>query len=178
MFSQDRYQQALDFAARAHGDQRVPGSGFPYVVHLAKVAMETIAACAADPALDGDLAVACALLHDSIEDAGVAAADIEAQFGPSVRRGVEALTKDESLPKERRMQDSLDRIKAQPREIWIVKLADRITNLEPAPPHWTAEKRRAYREEARTILENLRGASELLERRIEARIGAYDVGVP
>ena len=66
MFSQDLFKRALDFAAAAHGDQRVPGTGHPYVTHLAKVAMETIAACEADPKLDADLAIPCALLHDAI----------------------------------------------------------------------------------------------------------------
>ena len=36
------YKRAIDFAASAHGAQTIPGSGFPYVVHVAKVAMEVI----------------------------------------------------------------------------------------------------------------------------------------
>ena len=43
-FDQDRYKKALDFAARVHRDQFVPGSGAPYVVHLVKVAMEVMVA--------------------------------------------------------------------------------------------------------------------------------------
>jgi hypothetical protein len=39
-----------------------------------------------------------------------------------------------------------------------VVLADRITNLEPAPPHWTAEKRVKYRAEAQQIHDALHGA--------------------
>jgi guanosine-3',5'-bis(diphosphate) 3'-pyrophosphohydrolase len=174
MFSQDLYKRALDFAARAHADQKEPGHGFPYVVHLAKVAMETIAACESDPTLDGDVAIPCALLHDTIEDAGVSEDAIRETFGDAVARGVSALTKDPSLPKESQMRDSLERIKKQPRDIWAVKLADRITNLEPPPARWNEAKRRKYQEEARQIREHLRGASELLERRIEEKIAAYD----
>jgi (p)ppGpp synthase/HD superfamily hydrolase len=173
MWSQDAYKRAIDFAARAHGDQRVPGSGHPYVVHLGKVAMEVMTACAADPSLDADLAISCALLHDTIEDAGVTRAQIEAELGAAVAEGVAALTKNASLEKSRQMSDSLARIRARPREVWAVKLADRITNLEPPPPHWSAEKRRAYREEARLILDQLRGASALLEQRIEEKIRDY-----
>ncbi len=62
------YKRAGDFAARAHGDQKVPGSGFPYVVHASKVAMEVLAATEDEPELDRDFAVACALLHDTVED--------------------------------------------------------------------------------------------------------------
>lgn len=174
MWNQDTYKRALDFAAKAHGDQKVPGSGFPYVVHLSKVAMETLAACVVEPDVDADLAVTCALLHDCIEDAGVTYEQMEAHFGARVADGVRALTKDESLPKSARMEDSLSRIRQQPREIWMVKLADRITNLEPPPSHWTLEKRRAYLAEATQILERLRGASALLERRLAEKMAAYE----
>jgi (p)ppGpp synthase/HD superfamily hydrolase len=57
--------------------------------------------------------------------------------------------------------------------VWIVKLADRITNLAPPPAHWTADKRRSYRDEAIVIADTLAGASRLLEARIRARIDAY-----
>jgi (p)ppGpp synthase/HD superfamily hydrolase len=173
MFSQDLYKRALDFAAAAHGDQKVPGTEHPYVTHLAKVAMETIAACQADPKLDADLAIPCALLHDAIEDAGVSYDDIRQAFGSAVADGVRALTKDGSLPKEQQMADSLERIRLQPPEIWVVKLADRITNLERPPERWSREKRMKYREEARQIRDRLRGASTSLEQRIEEKIEAY-----
>lgn len=174
MWSQDLYKRALDFAARAHGSQKVPGSGFPYVVHVTKVAMEAMAACVDDPTADINLALACALLHDSMEDAGVTAARLSAEFGLAVAEGVRALTKDESVPKEARMADALERIRRQPREVWIVKLADRITNLEPPPPDWTLEKRRKYLAEAQLILRTLRGGSPLLEARMAEKIAAYE----
>jgi guanosine-3',5'-bis(diphosphate) 3'-pyrophosphohydrolase len=177
MWNADRYKQALDFAARAHGEQKVPGTGAPYVVHLCKVAMEVQCvvafAVAKDPSFDVDLAVTAALLHDCIEDAGVAADDVEAHFGRAVRDAVVALTKDAALPSDERMPDALRRIRAQPRAVWAVKLADRITNLESPPPHWTLEKRRRYRAEAVTIRETLRGGCAPLEERLEEKIAAY-----
>jgi guanosine-3',5'-bis(diphosphate) 3'-pyrophosphohydrolase len=175
MWNADRYKHALDFAARAHGAQKVPGTGAPYVVHLCKVAMEVQRAvvAAAGPSFDADLAVTAALLHDCIEDAGVSADDVEAHFGRAVRDAVVALTKDAALPADERMPDALRRIRAQPRAVWAVKLADRITNLESPPPHWTLEKRRRYRAEAVTIRETLRGGCPLLEERLEEKIAAY-----
>jgi (p)ppGpp synthase/HD superfamily hydrolase len=174
MWSQDLYKKALDFAAQAHGTQKVPGNGFPYVVHLTKVAMETMASCVNDPSADINLAMTCALLHDCMEDAGVTADQLTVTFGPAVAAGVQALTKDDSLPKEAGMADSLARIRRQPREVWMVKLGDRITNLEPPPSGWTLEKRRRYLEEARLILRSLQGASALLETRIAEKIAAYE----
>ena len=173
MWDADAYKRALDFAAKAHGAQQVPGSGFPYVVHLTKVAAEVMRACVEDPPADATLAVLCALLHDSIEDAGVSKEQIVTVFGPRIADGVDALTKRDSVPKADRMRDSLDRILAQPREVAMVKLADRITNLEPAPPHWTPEKRTAYRDEAKQILEALKGRCAPLERRLAEKISAY-----
>ena len=173
MWRQDQYKKAIDFAAQAHDDQPVPGSRAPYVVHLSKVAKETLAACVADPRLDADLAAACALLHDCVEDAGVTLAQLETEFGASIARGVSALTKNAELREDQRMGDSLARIKEQPREVWIVKLADRITNLEPPPAHWSKEKRERYRGEASDILAELRGASVMLEARLEEKIIAY-----
>ncbi len=172
-WNQDLFKRALDFAAHHHGDQKVPGTGYPYVVHVTKVATEVLHAVGHDSTFDVDLAVTCALLHDTAEDAGVTWAQLEAAFGPAVAKGVRALTKDETVPKEQRMADSLRRIAAEPKEVWLVKLADRITNLEPAPPHWSAQKRAAYRAEAQVILEALRGAHAGLAARLELKIREY-----
>jgi (p)ppGpp synthase/HD superfamily hydrolase len=92
-FSQDQYLKALHFAARAHGQQKTP-TGMPYVVHVTSVAMEVIAALHAEPGRDGDLAVACALLHDVVEDTAITLEQVVAAFGPRVAAGVSALTKD------------------------------------------------------------------------------------
>ncbi len=176
----DLFKRALDLAARAHGDQRVPGTGFPYVVHVAKVAMEVVASAGADEPFDLDLAVACALLHDAVEDAeseAQGAANLRAirdAFGPRVADGVAALTKDAKLPKADRMADSLRRIRAQPPEVWRVKLADRITNLEPPPAHWPLDKRRVYRSEAGVILRELGAASARLRARLERKLAEYE----
>jgi (p)ppGpp synthase/HD superfamily hydrolase len=148
-FDPDLYKRALDFAACVHGDQKVPGSGLPYIVHIAKVAMEVIAATEDDESAVRNLALACALLHDTVEDSEPSERPsvrerILAEFGPEVGGGVDALTKDDRLPKSERMSDSLRRIRQHPPAVWLVKLADRITNLEPPPPSWSAEKRIAY----------------------------------
>ncbi|MBL8923577.1 MAG: bifunctional (p)ppGpp synthetase/guanosine-3',5'-bis(diphosphate) 3'-pyrophosphohydrolase [Myxococcaceae bacterium] len=173
MWNQDQLARTLDFAAKAHGDQRVPGSGAPYVVHLVKVATEVLRAFAETRDFDVDLAVTCALLHDSVEDAGVAPEVLAKEFGVAVAAGVSALTKDDALEKPLRMADSLKRLAVQPREVQLVKLADRVTNLEPPPPHWTRARRLAYRDEARLILDALGAAHGPLARRLGERIEAY-----
>ena len=170
-FSQDRYLAALHFAADRHAGQLVPGGARPYVVHVTSVAMEVIAAIA--DARDADLAIACALLHDTIEDTATTYDEVAAAFGTAVADGVRALSKSADVPKAARMAESLGRIRMQPREIWMVKLADRITSLQPAPPAWDAAKRRGYRDEAIAIADALGEASPLLAARIRAKIAAY-----
>lgn len=173
MWSPDAYVETLRFAAEKHTGQTLPGTDLPYVVHLSMVAMEVTGALAAEAYERPDLAVRCALLHDTIEDTETTYEEIRDRFGPEVADGVHALTKDAELPKAERMQDSLRRIRKQPREIWIVKLADRITNLQPPPTHWTPEKCRAYRAEAIEIRDALETASDHLSDRMREKIEAY-----
>jgi len=172
MFVADRYVAALRFAAERHAGQKVPGSELPYLVHVVSVAAEVIAAGDVRES-ESELAVLCALLHDTIEDTGTTHAEVAAAFGAAVADGVQALSKDAALPKEQRMADSLRRIRAQPQAVWAVKVADRITNLSEPPASWSTEKRRAYLEEARQIADALRGASAALDARIAQRIAGY-----
>jgi len=173
-FAPDRYVAALHFAAAKHEGQRMAGSDLPYLVHVVSVAGEVLGVLGREPSLDPDLAVGCALLHDTLEDTATTYDELVTTFGRAIADGVSALSKlDDSIPKPDRMADSLRRIRAQPREIWVVKLADRITNLAPPPATWSSAKRRAYRDEAILIADTLAGASPPLEERIRTRIAAY-----
>ncbi len=175
-WNQDMYIRAWNFASRFHKRQFVPGSDIPYINHIGAVAMEVVAAVVdqGDEVQDPDLAIQCALLHDTIEDTEATFELLASEFGEEVAAGASALTKNDALPtKEEKMGDSLERIQAQPREIWMVKMADRITNLQPPPRHWNKEKIRRYREEAIWILESLKSANRLLATRLEKKIEAY-----
>jgi (p)ppGpp synthase/HD superfamily hydrolase len=173
MFSPERYVEAMRFAAAAHDGIKVSGSDLPYLVHVVSVAAEVIAVLPASPGVDGDLAVTCALLHDTVEDTPTTIDTLRATFGERVAAGVDALTKRTSVLKADRMADSLRRIREQPAEIAMVKLADRITNLSEPPVDWTREKRLGYRQEARVILEALGHANAPLAARLAARIESY-----
>jgi (p)ppGpp synthase/HD superfamily hydrolase len=140
------------------------------------VAMEICAALTVDTFEVPDLAVQCALLHDTIEDTPVSYEDIAQAFGIAVADGVMALTKRADLPKPDAMADSIRRIKTQPREVWSVKLADRITNLQPPPEKWPLSKRSAYCDEAVYILGELGSASGYLAGRLNHKIESYRSG--
>ena len=71
------------------------------------------------------------------------------------------------------LEDSLRRIRLQLKEIWAVKLSDRITNLQPPPTHWDIQKRIRYQNEARIILIELKEGNEYLAARLESKIEEY-----
>lgn len=140
-----------------------------------------MAAIAADglTRYDANLALQCALLHDVLEDTAWTAEYLRREvLDEAVITGVQALTKDAALPKPDRMADSLGRLLGQPAAVRLVKLADRVTNLDPPPKHWTAEKIRAYADEAELILQTLHAASPSLARRLEARLVEYRAACP
>jgi (p)ppGpp synthase/HD superfamily hydrolase len=142
-------------------------------MHISFVCMEVIACMEAERHYRGDLAIQCALLHDIIEDTNKNYTDVEKEFGEEVAKGVLALTKNPNLAKEYRMRDSLRRIRKEPVEVWLVKLADRITNLLPPPSHWGKEKIKRYREESIKIYNVLLDASKYLSKRLKAKISEY-----
>jgi len=175
-WNQDAYLSALRFAAEAHRGQTVPGTdGLPYLMHLTSVAMEVMGALQHETVSAPTLAVVCALLHDCIEDTDTTYDQVVEAFEKPVADGVLALSKDDALPKIERMTDSLQRIRAQPHEVWMVKLADRITNLQAPPAHWSMEKRRRYWREAGQIRDALGASSAYLRGRLEAKMTKYTV---
>lgn len=118
-------------------------------------------------------AVQIALLHDTIEDLTTDFEELENKFGIEIAKAVFALTKNSELTKEQQMHDSLARIKKLQLEVWAVKLADRITNLQQPPPNWDNAKKIKYQQEARTILNELKYGNDFLAKRLEAKIEEY-----
>lgn len=169
------YRDAWRFAAQAHQGQRYPGTELPYLLHLGYVALEVVAALQVETVAQPALAMQCALLHDVLEDTTVSYPELQTRFGMAVADGVLALTKDARLAKAARMADSLARIRCQPREIALVKLADRISNLDSPPPSWGRARIVQYRQEAQQILAALGEASPLLAERLRQKIAAYPV---
>ena len=167
-WSPETWHAAWEFATLAHHGQCLPGSELPYAGHVAAVAMEVARAIAIRqagelPVERPDLAIACALLHDTVEDTSTTLATINERFGSEVSRGVAALSKNPAVgDKPAQMLDSLARIRECPPEVWMVKLADRITNLQAPPHYWKPEKIRAYRAEAVEIHAQLGAACDVL----------------
>ncbi|AXE21026.1 bifunctional (p)ppGpp synthetase/guanosine-3',5'-bis(diphosphate) 3'-pyrophosphohydrolase [Runella rosea] len=176
MQTQSYYQKAIKFATLKHLEQNqtVPGTPLPYVVHLSNVAMEILIAAQNSPNFDVDFAIQVALLHDTLEDTTTTLEELSAEFGARIAEAVLALTKNNELPKSEKMTDSLNRIKKLQKETWAVKLADRITNMQMPPSHWSNAKKIDYQKEAIIILEALNGGNIFLENRLRLKIAEYD----
>lgn len=177
----DTWTSAWRAAALAHhggGPWKLPGPVKPaYIGHVGNVVLELLAAHAVSPIPDLPLAVPVAALHDCIEDTAFDEAAIRAQFGEAIAKGVLAVSKSPTLMaregKAAAMADSLCRTREQPRGVWCVKLADRITNMLPPPDHWTRDDLDVYRDEARSILAALGDAHVGLARRLAQKIENY-----
>lgn len=70
-----------------------------------------------------------ALLHDTVEDTDTTLPEIEERFGPEVRRVVEELTDDKTLPKAERKRLQVERAAGSSARAKLVKLADKLHNL-------------------------------------------------
>ncbi|WP_299437744.1 HD domain-containing protein [uncultured Aquimarina sp.] len=176
--TQELYQKAMKYAGEKHSEQKVPGTNANYLLHISNVAMEVLMAYQADHNFDLDFAVQVAVLHDTIEDTTASFEEIKNEFDDAIAVAVQALTKNESLPtKEERMKDSLARINALQKEVGLVKIADRITNLQTPPKHWTKEKIGKYCEEAKLISVSLQGKNEYLHHRLNQKIEGYEKNI-
>jgi (p)ppGpp synthase/HD superfamily hydrolase len=173
MWNPDLYDETLHFAASAHEGQFVPGKNYSYVVHLVGVCMEVMRAAIIEEVDDPNLAMQCALLHDTMEETALTSDILIDRFGKEVTEAVKALTKNPDIPKKRRLEDCLKRIIKLKREIWMVKLADRISNLKEPPEHWDNDKKKDYLEGSILIHTYLKKGSPYLAARLSDKIYAY-----
>lgn len=174
VINQDKCNEALLFAAMKHEGQKMKFPKVAYVAHLQGVCLEAICGCLNDKSnIDVGKVIILALLHDTIEDTDATYEEIEKKFGKDIADGVLALTKNDDLPRDIKMKDSLNRIKKQSKEVAIVKLADRIFNLKDVPISWDKDKINDYREEAKLILNELGSNNEYMAVRLKNKINSY-----
>lgn len=121
------FSQAIAYAASMHDGAIRKGTDIPYIVHP----MEAAAIAAA---LTTDQAVlAAAVLHDVIEDCGVSEEELAARFGTRVAQLVAAVTQlhrgDKRETWESRKREALDGIAAGDRDVRIIVLSDKLSNM-------------------------------------------------
>ncbi|WP_018477357.1 RelA/SpoT family protein [Pontibacter roseus] len=130
-------KKAFNTSVEAHKDMRRK-SGEPYILHplaVAQIAVEEIGL--------GTTSIVAALLHDVVEDTDMEVDEIEREFGPSVARIIEGLTKisgvfdygtSQQAENFRKMLLTL----SDDVRVILIKLADRLHNmrtLDSMPRH-------------------------------------------
>jgi (p)ppGpp synthase/HD superfamily hydrolase len=138
-----RLLEALDFAAQRHSAQRRKGpDAAPYVNHLIEVAM----LCATVGGVEDVEVLIAAVLHDVLEDTPTSAAEVEERFGARVRKLVESLSDDKSLPRPRRREITLEELPEMEAFVKVIKLADLSSNIKLLPPTWSEQRKLEYLE--------------------------------
>jgi len=117
-----RAQAITAHAGQTYGDA-------PYEVHLDHVAAVVERFIDAADARRGDLVVA-AYLHDIVEDTAVTIDAVEADFGAAVAGLVAAVTDSPGRDRKERKAKTYPRIRATGPAAVLLKLADRIANVE------------------------------------------------
>ncbi|MDQ1165849.1 HD domain-containing protein [Flavobacterium sp. SORGH_AS_0622] len=177
-WSIDEIQNVWQLVSKLHDGQKYggvsEGERVEYINHIGSVVFEVLNATRLTENMNSDLAVKCAMLHDTIEDTTFDYEKVNDLFGSQVASGVLALTKNDQITDSlEKMLDSLNRIKQQPIEVWAVKMADRISNLYEPPYYWNDEKKLKYIEEAEIIHNELKDGNEYLARRLKIKIKEY-----
>ena len=156
--------QAIHFAAIKHREQRRKDvEASPYINHPIEVA-ETIARVGQVTDL---IVLQGAILHDTIEDTMTTGEELESLFGAEVRRVVEEVTDDKSLPKAERKRLQIEHAPHLSPRAQLVKIADKISNVrgvtETPPADWSLERRLEYLDWTEQVVAGLRGCNAQLE---------------
>ena len=111
MKEMDIFDRAVAFAVQAHSGMTRKTEPTPYILHPLEVA------CIAATMTDDRDVLAAAVLHDTVEDTSVTAADIEEEFGPRVAGLVASETEDK-------------RTERPPAETWRIRKEESLRVLE------------------------------------------------
>ncbi|PNV80566.1 MAG: (p)ppGpp synthetase [Dictyoglomus turgidum] len=144
-YSSENLKRAFIFAENAHKGQ-LRKSGEPYITHPVEVAKILM-----NLGMEETVVIA-GLLHDVLEDTNVTKEEIEKEFGKDVLSLVEAITKLEKLsfyPTEAYRAQNLRKMfiaMAKDIRVIIIKLADRLHNMQTLQYHEEEKQKRIAKE--------------------------------
>ncbi len=141
----EQVMRAYEFGADAHEGQSRK-SGEPYITHPVAVAQEL-----AGMHLDVQ-AITAAILHDVVEDTEASLGDIEEQFGHEVAQLVDGVSKLDQIQFRSRAEAQAESFRKmmmamiEDIRVILVKLADRLHNMQTLGAMPTSKKKRIARE--------------------------------
>lgn len=148
--NEDLLNRAYVFSMQAHGMQ-LRASGDPYFSHPLEVA-----GLLTDMKMDSTT-IATGLLHDTVEDTLASMDDIQKQFGPSVARLVDGVTKLSRIELQTDQAKQAENFRklvlamSEDIRVLLVKLADRLHNMRTLHYLKDPEKRRRIARETLEI---------------------------
>jgi (p)ppGpp synthase/HD superfamily hydrolase len=156
--------KASTFAARKHRDQRrKDAEASPYINHPIEVA-EILARIGG---VDDITLLQAALLHDTVEDTQTSPDELEREFGSTIRKLVEEVTDDKTLPKLERKRLQIKHAPHLSPRAKLIKLADKICNVRDVmytpPKAWDQRRRVEYLDWAARVVAGCRGTNRTLE---------------
>ena len=126
----DLVSEAIVFSTKAHDGMRRRKSDVPYIVHPMEVA------AIVGTMTDNQEVIAAGMLHDVVEDAGIAMEEIGEKFGQRVMELVASETenKREELPPEEtwriRKEESLEKLSTtNDIEVLMLWISDKLSNI-------------------------------------------------
>jgi guanosine-3',5'-bis(diphosphate) 3'-pyrophosphohydrolase len=157
--------RAIEFAARKHSLQRRKDvAASPYINHPIAVAH----LLADTGGITDLLTLMAAVLHDTVEDTETTPAELEEQFGQTVRKVVEEMTDDKKLDKAVRKALQIEQAPHLSRRAKAIRTADKIANVQDvtdAPPAtWNQTRRLDYLDWTEKVVAGCRGTNVPLER--------------
>lgn len=144
----ERLRKAIAFAIEAHGVQKYGKE--PYATHLHQVAetlhrfYKNVADLSNRLNIGQDEFLCAAWLHDTIEDTGTTREQIEKEFGANVANLVWAVTNESGATTEEKAKTTYRKI-GSVSGATLLKLADRIANLETCIRQANGKMKKKYR---------------------------------
>ena len=137
--------EAIIYATNAHAGVNRKGKGIPYIIHPLEV-MTIVASVT-----DNQDVLAAAVLHDTMEDAGVKKDTLQLLFGERVANLVasESENKREKLAAEStwktRKEETLERLqKDKDRDVKLICLGDKLANMREISRDYAVLKDRLW----------------------------------
>jgi (p)ppGpp synthase/HD superfamily hydrolase len=146
----DEVGRAVSFAMRHHGDQRRP-TGAPYLEHL----LEALEVLVRGAGVTDQAVLVAAVLHDVVEDTACGVDDVRAEFGDEVATLVGWVTIPPVGPgqdKKSVKEAYLTGLSAAPDKAVLVKLADRVSNVQTLRRLAPARQREYYAQTVKYVM--------------------------
>ncbi|NPA38274.1 MAG: HD domain-containing protein [Candidatus Nanohaloarchaeota archaeon] len=120
----ERLKEAILFALRSHSTQKRKTKDSHYFWHSFSVARLV------EEFGGSEDAVIAAVLHDVVEDTSISLEEITQKFGEKVAGLVSELTSEKATDWKEKKQKTLEKFKIMSIEAKLIKLADKVDNLE------------------------------------------------